>query len=200
MIGNPGTLQRWRSQESRMSLPEHRNNKKVFLNWTLVIKDQRLMSLVGLYGPGEAKVMLRTHITIGKEGMPVEVGAGPHQIIGDDVGVGVVLLDGTVGGVIHAAAHQDGDGAGVSHLAGKRVAEVTVQEVGNGETKIAMIAVEGEVEGVTAVEVLLYVLISPEGVAKEAMFVDLRIQNLPMILVLKGDMIGVEVVEDEGVD
>lgn len=75
-----------------------------------------------------------------------------------------------------------------------------MQEVGNGETKIAMIAVEGEVEGVTAVEVLLYVLISPEGVAKEAMFVDLRIQNLPMILVLKGDMIGVEVVEDEGVD
>lgn len=63
-----------------------------------------------------------------------------------------------------------------------------------------MIVVEGEVEGVIVVEVFLYVLILLEGVVKEVMFVDLCIQNLLMILVLKGDMIGVEVVEDEGVD
>lgn len=97
-----------------------------------------------------------------------------------------------------SAVHLDGDGAEVSHLMdGILVAEVMVREVGNEDTKIVVIAVEGKAEEVTVVEVLLNVLIFPGDAAKEAMVVGLRIQRSQSNLPMKGDMRGVEVVEDE---
>lgn len=104
---------------------------------------------------------------------------------------------------LFSAAHQDGGGAGVSHLLlGILVGEVMAEEVGIGGIKIGVTVVGGGVEGVTVVQAgtHLYVLISPGDAAKEAMPAGSYIQTLPMVPPLTGDMREVEVVEDEEVD
>ena len=97
------------------------------------------------------------------------------------------------------AAHQDGDGAGVSHLLGILVGVATVEEVGIGGIKIGATVVGGGVEGVEA-GIHLHASILPGDAAKEVLAAGSSMRTLQMGPQLKGDMREAEVVEDEEVD
>lgn len=103
---------------------------------------------------------------------------------------------------LFSAAHQDGNGAGVSHPLGILVGLVTVEEVGIGGIKTGMTVVGGGVEGVTVVEAgtHLHVSITPGDAVKEALAAGFYMRTLLMGPRLKVDMREVEVVEDEEVD
>jgi len=84
-----------------MLLRRSQRHKEELLNRTMAVKHLQLMSLGGLYGREEARVMLRTRSMTGKEEVLVEVGVDLQGITEDDDGVGVGPQDGTIGEVVH---------------------------------------------------------------------------------------------------
>ena len=100
---------------------------------------------------------------------------------------------------LFSAAHQDGDGVGVSPLLEILVGEAMVEEVGIGATKIGVTVVGGGVEGVEA-GTLLHVSILPGDAAKEAIPAGFYMRIPRTVPRLRGGMRGVEAVEDEEVD